>query len=232
MNVAMVTSYIIAGMILISILMMNLRMSTSGAELTLTQITREYVRNVTDMLNEDIPNIGYDIDKITRDPFYSDDEMDKKVIIEVDEHRFRFYRNLCGTRTQNLVFEGYNVNCDRPEIITWEYLEEQPESSQNPNHGTLVRTVEFLDGDGVVEDIRTNEIELGVTKFNLSYNDTLGGSVNMTMPILGNALYDIKQIYVELEMQSNERISGATSSEGRYIRSVWEKRFTPRNLEF
>ncbi len=206
MNLGIVTSYLIAGVILISIAMMNLRMSSSNAELTMTQITREHVRNVTDLLNDDFPNMGYNVDEKT-DP----------ILVYANRNKITFLRNI------------HNDPAIEPSEITWEFLyDDQPSNSKNENHGTLLRIV---NADGYEPD--TTRIESGVTKFNMFYYNRHGQSKgdNISPPGSGSTLSDVKQIYIELEMQNNERISGRSANDGRYIRSVWEKRFSPGNLE-
>jgi len=43
---------------------------------------------------------------------------------------------------------------------------------------------------------------------------------------------DVKQIHLRLELQADEKLYNRASSDGRYVRSVWEKRYTPPNLQF
>jgi hypothetical protein len=206
MNLGIVTSYIIAGVILISIASMNLRMSSSNAELTITQITREHVRNVTNILNEDLPNMGYNVEEKT-DP----------VLIYANRNKITFLRNI------------HNDPAIEPSEITWEFSSDlKPPGSRNEHHGTLKRIVK---SEGSEPD--TTRIQSGVTKFNMYYYDRHGlrKSEHMSPPASGTSLGSVKQIYVELEMQSNEKISGRSANDGRYVRSVWEKRFSPRNLE-
>lgn len=207
MNMALVTSYIIAAMLMLSIVIMNLRMSNSSAELTLTQITRTHVSNVADMLNDDIPNMGYNVDSKT-DP----------ILTYAHTHRIRFYRNI-----QN--------DADRePELVTWEFYEnEEIETTKNPDHRLLVRKV--YDPNSGVED--STAVTAGVIRFRLQYYDKHGEDLenNMSPPGSGSTLADVKQIYLELEMQSAEPIYSRASSGGRYIRSAYEKRFSPRNLD-
>lgn len=208
MNLGLVTSYIIAAMLIMSIVMMNLRMSSSSAELTLTQITRERVIAVAEMLNDDIPNIGYNV-------YSKTDES----LIYANSHRITFYRNIENDETRE------------PERITWEFFEnEELTNTKNPDHRLLTRTVY----DPNTNEEHVTEIRSGVTRFQLRYYDQPGKNLDDNMPTPGSSLSsleNVRQIYLELELQSAEPIYARGSSDGRYIRSVYEKRFSPRNLE-
>jgi len=213
MNLAMVTSYIVAGILLLSIVMVNINIRNSGAELTITQITRDKLETVTAMLDDDIPNMGYDLVQPT-----------DTILTVADANKIQFFRNLCRDPQRDAAF----VNCDEPERITWEYYSDmKPSTSRNNNHGTLIRVVEAV---GQAPD--TTRIESGVTNFKVRYYDAHGKPLDqhLPMPVSESQIGDIKQLYLELEVQSNERAPGRSDSE-RYIRSVWEKRFSPRNLE-
>lgn len=205
MNAGLITSYIVAGILLLSMLMMNIRVNTSSAELAMTQITREKVATITDMLYDDIPNMGYDMVNTTPD-----------IIVEADTFKIKFYRKID------------RLNEGSVELITWELTEEEVTSTQNPNDRILRRTVE-KDGTATVTDIT-----LGVTNFEIWYFDEYGLS---TLPEDGEYLdrpvsdvTKIKQLYIALELESPEQITHYGGRGGRYIRSVWEKRFSPGNL--
>lgn len=206
MNAGIITSYIIAGIILISMLMMNIRVSNSSIEITLTQLTREKTAVITDMLYDDIPNIGYNVLNPTAD-----------LITIADSSKIQFYRKIDHLAPGN------------PELITWELLDDDVEATQNPNDKILVRRVKL----NATEE--TTEITLGVTRFRLYYFDEHGLSTLpedgefLNTPVSASQLDDIKQIYIILELQSPEPIMEGGNP--RYIRSVWEKRFSPGNLD-
>lgn len=220
MNLGIVTSYIVAGVILIGIVMMNLSIRGSGAELTITQMQRQYVDNITNMLNDDLSNMGYDVNDITRD---SDGE--PRVLVCAQEDRIRFYRNLCQTD------EECNDEDRQPERIEWQLLDEEI-SEGNPNHRTLRRTVtEFEPGSEDIANVIENDINVGVTEFNVLYYQKVGSNEGETGLGCGSNVPNVRQFKVTLEVQSAERVRSRPGSEGRFIRSVWEKRFTPPNLQ-
>lgn len=214
MNLAMVTSYIVAGILLISIVMVNINISNSGAELTITKITRDKLETVTAMLDDDIPNMGYDL---IQPP--------DTIITVADSKKIQFFRNLC----RNPERDAASVNCDEPERITWEFFpNSKPASSRNDNHGTLIRVVEEV---GQAPD--TTKIESGISNFQIRYYDEHGKQLdqNLPMPVSSLQIHDILQLYIEMEVQSDERAPGRINGGNRYIKAVWEKRFSPRNLE-
>lgn len=208
MNLGMVTSYIIAGMLLLGIMAMNINVQTSTTELTISQILRSHVSNVTEMLNDDIPNMGYDYEGTTK----SNDDVGNKILEFGNEKRISFYRNLTGDPTRI------------PERIEWEFVD-----STGVNFGTLVRRV-YDPNDGTTD---VNEINIGVHKFEIRYYDSVGEILSNNMSSPGSnltQLNDVKQIHIIMELQSKEKIYKRATGDGRYMRSVWEKRFTPSNL--
>ena len=211
---AMITSYIVAGVLLLSIVMVNINISNSGAELAMTQITRDKLETVTAMLDDDIPNMGYDL---LQPP--------DTILTVADSNQIQFFRNLCRDPAR----DASNINCNDPERITWRFFASMtPGTSKNNNHGTLIRVVEEV---GQAPD--TTWIQSGITKFNIRFYDDHGRALdqNIPTPISSSQFDDIKQLYIELEVQSDERIPGRFNSDPRFVRAVWEKRFSPRNLE-
>ena len=219
MNLGIVTSYIVAGVIILGIVAMNLNVQNSSAELTLTQMQRQYVANITDMLNDDLSNMGYDVNDVTRDS-----EGNIKIIECAQQNRISFYRNLCET-------DADCNNEDRPpELVEWRFLTEGEISDSNPNHRTLRRTV-TTDPASEEPEVDENNINVGVTQFEIQYFQTVGSNTNVTGLGCGSGVDNIKQLKVTLEVQSAERIHYRAQGDGRFINSVWEKRFTPQNLQ-
>ena len=206
MNAGIIISYIVAGIILVSMLMMNIRVSNSNIEITLTQITREKAATITDMLYDDIPNIGYNLLNPTTD-----------LITIADSSKIQFYRKIDP------------LSPGDPELITWQLLSGSLDETMNPNDKILLRKV-FVNGS---EEI--TEIKLGVTDFRIWYFDDHGLSTLpedgefLSTPVSATMRDSIKQIYIALELQSPEPLT--EGGQQRYIKSVWEKRFSPGNLD-
>ncbi len=221
MNLGIVTSYIIAGVILLGIVMMNIRVQNSSAELTITQLNRQYVSDITDILNDDLANMGFDVNDVTRDP----DTEEARVLDCAQSNRIRFYRNLCETDSEC-------SNQDRvPERIEWRLIVDDEISPSNPDHRSLKRTVTTFDTDGSELGTEETSMNVGVTQFNIQYYENVGSNSNATGLGCGSNVPSVRQLKVSLEVQSAEKIYDRATAEGRYVRSVWEKRFTPTNLQ-
>ena len=199
MNLGIVTSYIIAGLLLVTITSMTMSLNKSSAELTMTQNKKEHMRSVSEMLSYDIPKIGYNLVSVI-------DSAD--VIQKADSAEIWFYSNIDNSIDGSV------------ETIKWKFTNNQVGSTTNPNDFKLVRT----------QDNQKTEITLGVTKFRIWYYDSYGSSTPMSTPISNANLSDIKQIEIEIIMQSSEQILNTLGLSGRYVTTSWKKRFSPVNL--
>lgn len=207
MNLGLVTSYVIGGILLIGILAMNISLSNSSTELTLTQTTREKATGVQEVLSHDIKKIGYNRTEKTT-PIFETAENDK----------IQFRSNIDNS-TDNSV-----------ERVTWEFTNNSLDNG-NPNAYVLMRTVEHLD-TGTIEQ---TPIRLGVTNFEIKYYDEYGEptdeNTHMTTPLSSSELSDVRQLYITLELQSSTKVYSNANDNGRFVRTIWEKRFSPPNLE-
>lgn len=201
MNVGLVTSYIIGGIIMLSIIMMNISVSKSSNELTITQMTRAKASEVSKLIAHDLQKMGYN--RTSKTP---------NTLITAERNKIAFKSNIDNDA-------GGNV-----ETITWELTSDDIPATKNPNDVVLRRTV---DGD-------ITDIEVGVVGFNIGYFDNYGMKIEDTLstPIVGPAaLNEVKQIYIQVMLESPEKIYNRADGDGKYILSVWEKRFSPPNLE-
>jgi len=204
MNFGIITSYVIAGILLISLLTMNSRLSRSTGELTLSQNTREHTSTIGEMITYDIPKIGYDIKQKLSDP-----------ILRADS---------------NLIeFEGNIDNTGDVERVLWEFTNTGVSDTENPNDRVLRRKVKSKSTGTVVTQTR---IDLGVTRFEIRYYDKYGEDQAQPLPtpVSSSDLDKIKQIEIQLVVESDEELYGFWSGENKYVKSAWEKRFSPRNL--
>lgn len=197
MNLGLVTSFIVGGVIMISILAMNMSVSQSSVELTLNQMNKVKLNDVAEIISHDIPKIGYNRKELT-----------PVLIEEADSNIIVFYSNIDNSLDESV------------ERITWQLTDQEVASTDNPNDFRLMREV-----DGV-----QNFIDLGVTRFRLSYYSTAGGDTPMALPVTGSDLNDIKQIRVEVMVESAMPMNHNVQSTGDYLKSAWEKRFSPINL--
>lgn len=217
MNLGLVTSFIIGGMLMLSIIVMNINLSTSSADLTLTQVNKQHVQTITDMITYDIPKIGFAQNgKVSK---YNDPSTGSAFqLIEVAD-------------TNRIVFNSDIDNDGEIDEITWELTTEKVYDSQPDLNQNVYKLVRKQNAPSYSEI--TTEISTGVTKFVINYYDEYGDDKadRMSTPVTGSNLEDIKQIDIQLVIQSKEKIRYSVGSDGRYVTSAWEKRYTPRNLQ-
>jgi len=193
---------------LIGILAMNMSLSNSSTELTLTQTTREKAKGIKEVIGHDIQKMGYNRTGTTNP------------ILEIaDSNKIQFRSNIDNS-----------TDVSNVERITWE-LTNTALNNSNPNAYVLMRTVEHLD----TGNIEQTPIRLGVTNFNIKYYDEYGkptdGTNHMSTPLSSSQLSDVRQLYITVEVQSSAKVYNNANDGGRFIRTIWEKRFSPPNLE-
>jgi len=215
MNLGLVTSFIIGGMLMLSIIVMNINLSTSSADLTLTQVNKQHVQTITDMLTYDIPKIGFAQNgKVSK---YNDPSTGTSFkLIEVADN-------------DRIVFNSDIDNDGEIDEITWELTDEKVYDSQPELNQGVLKLVRKQNAPSYSEII--TDITSGVTKFVINYYDEYGAEKADTLstPVADPSV--IRQIDFELVLQSKEKIRYSIGSDGRYVTSAWEKRYTPRNLQ-
>lgn len=209
MNLGLSTSFIIGGILLLSILAMNMSVKNNAIQLTQRQINQQKLSGISDMISHDIQKMGADRSGKT-DP----------ILIEATDNRIKFRSNINnqgGVETVSWEFQ---------KIEEWEIMH-----TQNPNDYELVRTVRDADTGNIIEE---TPIRLGVTEFQISYFDHYGAVVDtdaMSTPLSSSQLENVQQLYIKINLQSAEKIYNNPNSNGDYVLSIWEKRFSPPNLE-
>jgi hypothetical protein len=116
MNLGLVTSFIIAALLMLSIVSMNLRMSQSTQDISLHTMSQNHVSAISDLIQYDFPKIGYDASGPISPPI---------TIAKEDE----------------IQFEANLDNSGSTEIVTWRLESGSVAGSNNANHRTLVRQV-------------------------------------------------------------------------------------------
>lgn len=171
----------------------------------MTQLVREKAANITEMITHDIPKIGANRTGKT-----------DSMIVEADSSKIAFKSNIDNS-TDNSV-----------ETITWELTTNPVGSTENPNDYILMRKTEYEDGS-----VDTTSITSGVTRFLIRYYYQYGAprSYALSTPVPGPIRSEIKQIDVRISLQSAEKFYTNINANGRYVTSVWEKRFSPANLQ-
>jgi len=204
MNFGLMTSYFIGGILLLSILSMNTNLNRSSGELTLSQITREHTSTIGEMITYDIPKIGYDIKEKLSQP-----------ILRADSNLIEFEANL--------------DNSGDVEQVLWEFTNASVNASENPNDRILKRRIKSKSTGTVVQHTK---IELGVTQFRIRYYETYGDeqAKQLPTPVSAGDLDKIKQIEIQLVVESDQQLYGIWGGENDFVKSAWEKRFSPGNL--
>lgn len=207
MNAGLLTSYIVAGILIISIISMNNSVTNSSSEISFSQTTREKLSSISETFANDIQKIGFNRTAKT------------ETILQVaNNHKIKFHSNIDNS-TDNSV-----------EVVTWEFTTSEVTSTSNPNDYVLMRTV-VDKGTGSIEE--ETPIELGVTEFNIAYYNNYGAPISdsLSTPLDSGTRDQVKQFYIKLKLESPQKIYNGPHGEGRYISSVWEKRFSPPNLQ-
>lgn len=195
MNTGMITSFAVAGLLLVSILAMNLNISRSATGMTMRQITQQHVQTVAELLENDIPKLGYDQYATIPD-----------AITYAGEHRIDFKSNI--------------DNSGGTETVSWQFDTSAPLSaSPNPDDYHLYRRVNSDQTD----------LSVGVTAFRFTYLD--GNRNVLATPITSTSvLNSIRHIRVQLVVTSKEKLGNPGAGSAEYVRSSWEKTFSPKNI--
>lgn len=126
------------------------------------------------------------------------------------------------TDTSIVFFSNIDNSADGSiDTVSWVFTSDEVTSTTNDQDRILRRTV----GSEVID------IKLGVTSFTLKYYDKLGSTTPLSTPLSLAEIQSIRQVEVSIEVQSAEAVSSINRGDKRYIRSIWTKRFTPRNLQ-
>lgn len=124
MNFGIIISYIVAGILMISILTVSNSMSHNSSELTTTQIKKLHGQSVQEMVSFDIPKIGYQQLTTLSTKFAT-----------ADSSTISFYSNLDNSDDESV------------EQITWTLTTTADTETGNPDDYILRRTVDGADTD-------------------------------------------------------------------------------------
>lgn len=206
MNLGLTTSFIIAGLLLLSILTMNINLSQSSTKLTVRQITNRQANTVSQILQKDIPNIANN----AKNAFTTTGSISSPIK---------------DARSNYIEFETDIDNNGSVETVKWSFTDTDASNTQNPDDKVLVRSV---DGD-------QTEFKSGITNFKLKYYDEDRNEISYSSisSLLGGTQSErdnIRYIDVSLKVESTEKVGGANSTDSDYIEVVWNNQFSPPNL--
>ena len=118
MNLGLVTSFIIAALLMLSIVSMNLRMSQSTQDISLHTMSQNHVSAISDLIQYDFPKIGYNVSGPISDP-----------IALADEDEIQFQANLDNDAGESI------------ETIIWRLEDDVLAGANNADHRSLLRIV-------------------------------------------------------------------------------------------
>lgn len=124
---------------------------------------------------------------------------------------------ITAAESNRLEFKSNIDNNGSIEIVEWFYDTSSPVTSgSNPDDYILYRRV---DADQTV-------LNAGVETFTFTYFDNNRNT--LTTPVSNTSL--IRYIKVEFTVSSKEKLGTIGAGDGEYIKSPWEKTFSPKNL--
>lgn len=199
MNPGIVTSYIIGGFLLLSLLVYNRNLLTSSQETTLTTINQERRDNLVELLTCDFSGIGY-----TDETFGGDNPISKS-----DDDLIEFRTSPACVDDGDLTNgEIISISADPADLVA---------STTNPNDFYLYRE----DKNGVSS--------FAVTYFKLTYykrNELTGTWEEIADPTLLPSQRNVK-IEVEVVMESTEGVRTNNAGNVVYHRTAWKRTFIP-----
>lgn len=119
MNLNIITSFIIAGILLLMLAYMNSGVGKNAAEVVLSQSKQSQKLDIQKIISYDFPKIGYD----------SNNSLDT-LISFADSDRIKFYSNIDNSANGSI------------ETITWEYTDDEIPNTANEDDRVLKRIVD------------------------------------------------------------------------------------------
>lgn len=204
MNLGIIFSYMIAGFLLIMITTIGYSTNFSGSELTISQIQKEKVSVVKDLITYDIPKAGYNLDNLP-----------DTLLRAVGPNFIEFNANIDNSADGSL------------EIIRWEFTKDSVTETENPKDFILQRTV-------IGSTTEVANIKAGIISFTIDYYTELGSDSPVSLPLTAAAnkseIDDIVQLEINMISESAIPLQYSSQTDERYPRSSWTKRFSPVNL--
>lgn len=210
MNLGFVTSFLVSGILMISIVSLNTRMAESSADLTMRYIIEERAQTIEQMVDNDFPRIGNDVHTTINSP-----------IEDARENLIKFKSNL--------------DNSGDVETVVWKYTDNEVEGSQNPDDYVLYREV-----DGVSKTFARGVTDFTITYVDgqqdtLSYSNlTAAGEADVDEEDGDGGSNqsnrdEISYIIVKFSVETEQKIGGAGASDAAYLETNWKKKYPVYN---
>jgi hypothetical protein len=143
MNIGITTSFIVGGLLLLSILHMNMAVSNNSMQTTMQMTSKNYTKAVSETIAADVQRMGFQV---------AGEEV-RDVILIAESDRIQFKTDLDDDGSV--------------ETITWELTSTEFSKSSNPDDYELVRTGPVKAGGAV-----NAKSVYPVTSFEVTYYDT------------------------------------------------------------
>jgi hypothetical protein len=143
MNIGITTSFIVGGLLLLSILHMNMAVSNNSMQTTMQMTSKNYTKAVSETISADVQRMGFQV---------AGEEI-QDVILKAESDEIQFKTDLDDDGSV--------------ETITWELTSDKYSKSSNPNDYELVRTGPVSAGGPV--DAKS---VFPVVSFEVTYFDT------------------------------------------------------------
>ncbi len=224
MNLGLTTSFIIGGLLLLTIGIFNMRLGQHSTELTLHQISKAHVEGLYQTVQNDLNKVGYNV--LPDEPGCDSGNWMEPELLLADSSRIAFSANISGNPG----------SCNNIPTVMWELTEEEIAGSRNPDHRVLQRIEsQFMEIDTPnhtvvtgAEEEEVESIELGVTRLEFRYY-TADSNTPLNTPVPDWQLEMVQRIEVILELEPREGIR-ALDGGTRFPVTQWQKIIVPQNL--
>ncbi len=208
MNMGIITSYIVGGFLLLSILALNLQVFQNTSTATMDTATKNNIDIASDLITNDFQKVGN---------YYGPDH---EVFATIEENEFVFWSGVYEDP------DGYwQTNNTK---VTWEAdPTNKVTTTTNPNDYYLVRTARRYGSNGSIE--KTNTTRIPVTYFKVEYLNGEGNPVPSTATNIEKSL--IRTIKVKIACESPEPLKINPNAPDFYSPIIWQKTFYPENLQ-
>ena len=202
MNLGYVTSFIIASLVLLSLVALNSRIMRGSGEQTLYTMTKIQSDMIVDYVKEDMRTMGYGVDGTA--------------ITIAEPTRIQFLSHADPMPNQR--------------VIDWVFDEGTPVAGRNPNVSPLYRR-QVLGSPDPIFDPEADPLALienvgtGVVRFRFEYLNSNRVAILPGDPLPVDTLSYVCQIGLEMIVESPE-----SYDLDRFERSVWSADITPFNL--
>ena len=201
MNAGLIFSYVIAGFLMILIITVSVNINSSSSELTLQESQKRKISDVIEIIEYDIPKIGYNLNNRA-----------DTLLSSITSTSIEFYSNIDNSPNQSL------------ELIKWEYSTDPITETENPNDYYLYRYI-----NGVKSEISSGITSFTIN-FYKELGGSTPISLPLSAKTNKNSIDDIVQLEIIMNSESPVALRYRSNDSRRYLKSSWTKRFSPVNL--